>query len=586
MSQHEIPLVKAASPLSVLSALRVRSLLGWGGAFAGAAGVAFFGESRLSLEKSVSPGEAVSIQIDVSEVRHPIPPQIYGLAQPSLVHLKELHPGLWRSGGNPATRFNWVAGNYWNAARDWEFRNGNYGQTKPEDQKPSGTTDGTILAASREGVSTYLTVPTIGWVARDDNNNTRSLGVPGFSGDPVSPGSEAIAGYNPAENRRRVSVRSLPRKGWPFSDSPNRRAEVIYQDEWAAHLVKRFGKANEGGVRYYAMDNEPDLWDITHTDVHPVRPDYNELFAQFRDYASAVKDVDPTAQIGGPVSWGWTGYFFSPRDRGTDNFAFHKDRKSHGDVPFLPWFLKQASAYDQKRGRRTLDILDVHFYPQAGGIYLNAATDAEANARRLRSTRSLWDPEYRDESWINEKVQLIPRLKTWVRENYPGTKIGIMEWNWGADHTLNGALAIAEVLGVFGREGLDLASYWTSPAVNSPGFFAFKIFRNADGHGNGFGDGALDVFQSTAKDRVSCFAARDSKTDEPSILLINKNPQSEEKIRLIFKGKLSSGKFHRTQYTAENLKNLSRLPDITLSGTTVPVSLPAYSLTLLQGVKP
>ena len=39
--------------------------------------------------------------------------------------------------------------------------------------------------------------------------------------------------------------------------------------------------------------------------------------------------------------------------------------------------------------------------------------------RRNRSTRSLWDPNYVDETWINDKVQLVPRIKEaqWLREH-------------------------------------------------------------------------------------------------------------------------------------------------------------------------
>jgi len=85
--------------------------------------------------------------------------------------------------------------------------------------------------------------------------------------------------------------------------------------------------------------------------------------------------------------------------------------------------------------------------------------------RRNRSTRSLWDPTYTDETWINDKVRLIPRLKQWAAQYYPGTPVGINEYNWGAEDHINGATAQADVLGIFGREGLDLATRWTTPAA-------------------------------------------------------------------------------------------------------------------------
>jgi len=56
-------------------------------------------------------------------------------------------------------------------------------------------------------------------------------------------------------------------------------------------------------------------------------------------------------------------------------------------------------------------------------------------------------------------VELIPRLKRWVAQCYPGLKIGITEYNWGGEDDISGALALADILGVFGREGLDLGCY-------------------------------------------------------------------------------------------------------------------------------
>jgi hypothetical protein len=62
------------------------------------------------------------------------------------------------------------------------------------------------------------------------------------------------------------------------------------------------------------------------------------------------------------------------------------------------------------------------------------------------------------------------------------------------------------VLGIFGREDLDLATLWDAPASGQPGAFAFRLFRNADGHGAGFGQISLPA-ASADSDRLSVFAA-------------------------------------------------------------------------------
>lgn len=226
----------------------------------------FLADIRLSAPtaKRVMEGP-IALSVNVNQRIGPISPYIYGMATPNPEHFRDLKLKLWRWGGNATTRYNWEKGNCWNAARDWHFRNGNYGNTSPQDRQPSGVADKAIAAGKAANSDAYLTIPTLGWVARDDNNATESVGVPNTSGPPSYPGSEAIAGYDPENNRKRVSVRSLPRKGKPFSDPPNRGDEAVYQDEWVHHLTRKFGKANAGGVRFYAMDNEPDLWDVTHT---------------------------------------------------------------------------------------------------------------------------------------------------------------------------------------------------------------------------------------------------------------------------------------------------------------------------------
>src|SRR6185437_8165641 len=107
---------------------------------------------------------------------------------------------------------------------------------------------------------------------------------------------------------------------------------------------------------------------------------------------------------------------------------------------------------------------------------------------RNQSTRQFWDTNYVDPSWINSVIMLIPRMKNWVATYYPGTKIGVTEYSWGAEGNINGATAQADLLGIFGREGLDLATRWTSPTNGDAVFLAMKMYRNYDGNKSTFGN--------------------------------------------------------------------------------------------------
>jgi hypothetical protein len=190
-------------------------------------------------------------------------------------------------------------------------------------------------------------------------------------------------------------------------------------------------------------------------------------------------------------------------------------------VPLLPWYLGQLAQYEQRTGQRILDVVDVHFYPQADGVYNGSRTDPDAAALRIRSTRALWDPEYRDESWIKEHINLIPRLKDWIANNYPGRQISIGEWNFGGENHISGALAIAEVLGRFGQQGIKYAFYWNRLAPDTPAYWAFRAYRNFDGEGGRFLDTAVPT--KTTRE-VSLFASKDDSGNHLVAILLNLDP--------------------------------------------------------------
>src|SRR5213078_2543112 len=175
-----------------------------------------------------------------------------------------------------------------------------------------------------------------------------------------------------------------------------------------------------------------------------------------------------------------------------------------GNADYLPWLHDQLRRTNNATGQRLLDLFTVHYYPQGGEFGSEVSTSMQL--RRNRSTRSLWDTNYVDETWINDKVRLIPRLKQWAAQYYPGTPVGITEYNWGAENHINGATAQADILGIFGREGLDMAARWTIPDSTSPIYNAFKLYRNYDGHKSTFGTQSVSTSVPNP-DNLSAFSA-------------------------------------------------------------------------------
>ena len=174
-------------------------------------------------------------------------------------------------------------------------------------------------------------------------------------------------------------------------------------------------------VHMYILDNEPMLWNSTHRDVHPSRVTYDELLERTIAYGTAVREGGSggASSPGRPSGAGPT---TSARRRTSPTGAAPRpDRRAHGDVPLLALVPAQAArareedrrAHPRRAGRALLPAGRGR-RPGKGG-----KTDPETGALRIRSTRALWDPTYKDESWIDEPVRLIPRMQEVDRGELP-----------------------------------------------------------------------------------------------------------------------------------------------------------------------
>jgi len=197
--------------------------------------------------------------------------------------------------------------------------------------------------------------------------------------------------------------------------------------------------------------------------------------------------------------------------------------------------------------------------------------------RRNRSTRSLWDLNYLDESWINDRVQLVPRLKSWVNTYYPGTLTGLTEYNWGAETHINGATAQADILGIFGREGLDMAARWTTPDASTPTYKAMKMYRNYDGNKSIFGDISVAA-TGPNPDNLSVFAAERSVDGALTIMVISKYLSGSTPATVNLASFPHNGTAQVWQLSATNAIN--RLADLGFASNSFTATLPPQSITL------
>jgi hypothetical protein len=449
----------------------------------------------------------VRIACDAKTIK--ISPYIYGVSYGE-EGWSTLGVSVRRWGGNASTRYNWQS-NFSNRSQDWFFENA------PEPPYTAFMAESTAHQAL-----SAIAVPMIGWVAKDAKSYSFPVSVFG-SQSSVDP-------------YRTDSGNGVSATGTKITPGSPTRTSIEAPPEWVKAWVSTIrasdAKKGQRSVYEYILDNEPMLWDSTQRDVHPDPVGYDELLDRTIQYGSAVRAADPDALIAGPAEWGWSGYFFSAKD--LSGAGVHSDRLLHGNVPLAEWYLRKLRAHEQETGVRILDVFDLHYYPQANNVFGGGAggSDRDTQLLRLRSTRSLWDPKYVDESWIKDTVRLLPRMKEWVDANYPGRGISLGEWNFGGEKDVTGALATAEALGRFAQFAVTSAYYWLAPPTGSSSRFGFLAYRNFDGHGGRFLDWYVPVTTEAAG--ASFFASRDADGKHMVVVAINLAPDAPMAVNLDF----------------------------------------------------
>lgn len=326
-------------------------------------------------------------------------------------------------------------------------------------------------------------------------------------------------------------------------------AQGTWSGGWVNSIVTNaaYGNAVSGkGVAMWDLDNEPAWWDAVHRDVHPSPSTYDEVTWGDISTALAIKTADPTAKVNGPVIDYWWNYFYSKQD--IENGWGHgspcyqpwsnpADRIAHGGVPLIGYVLQQFQQAESAYGMRLLDYVTIHGY--AAGTYngnavsFTTAGDTAEQMVRMNSTRALWDPTYTDKNFPQpnyttdtnytsscnvplQAPQLVPMLQSWAATYYPGTKTSIDEYNFGGLESINGAVTQADVLGIFGQYGLDLATLWPTDVYTKQGPTnqAFAIYRNYDGAKSAFGDKALASCSTTAALTSACTPTAPQAADE------------------------------------------------------------------------
>ncbi len=522
---------------------------------------------------------ATTVNVDANANRHAINPNIYGIAYGDAHDMTTLNAPLNRWGGDATSRYNWQIDAH-SAGADWYFETYSDGSGTP-----AGSADAYVATTrANTGAEPLFTIPMIDYLANLGPNRST---LEGFSvkkygaqtaTDPWN--SDAGNGVSSATDKDITGNNPL--------DTGVLNSTSIQQG-WLQHFVATYGSAaTSTGIKYYVLDNEPSLWYSTHRDVHPNPTTYQELYDKIVAYASVIKSVDPAAKIIGPEEWSWWAMFASGFDQANGFGAANSDYNTHNQTYYYPWLLQQLYAYKQQTGTQLIDVLSVHCY---NGAPDGSDDSVSGQQYRNQETRILWDPAFQDPSWygdigINGRViNWIPTLKAMVNQYYPGLEIGCTEYNWGDEPNLNGATTQADVLGIYGREGFDLATRWTvatntstTPTTYYVTYLASQIYRNYDGNNSTFGDTSVEADVANPDD-LSAFASVRDSDGALTVMVINKQ-QGSTPVTVSLANFSTSGTAQAWQINSASQTSITRLADLTVANNSVSTTVPSQSITL------
>jgi hypothetical protein len=483
------------------------------------------------------PGPAdVQFTINAGQNVKAISPWIYGSNSANITNRT-----LDRFGGNRWTAYNWET-NDSNAGKDYKYQNDNYLSAS---NVPGAAVKPFLQAAAANNRPLVATVQMAGYVSADDD------------------GPVALADFAPSSRFHEVAAKkSTIYPGSSLSLVPNTSDNYVFTDEFVNWIEQTKSASQEV---FYSLDNEPGLWgeklpanfDVdnwnspnqpgrTHPEIHPYAPTFAEMRDKTIAHASAIKDVNPEALVFGGVGYGWNEFTTMQDAPDKITSPSHPGGDQSGEMHYNEFLLDEMRKADQQRftpeelaaGKTLMDVLDLHWYSEArSGTNPNAGTritennnSTEVVAARVQAPRSLWDPTYVETSWISQwgtwqgspgtmgPVKLLPRVQRDIDDFKPGTKIAITEYNYGGGNHISGAIAEADVLGIFGREGVFAASWWELDSGSSFVNAAFDMYRNFDGKGGQFGDTSVSADTSSIANST-IYASVDSSDPTKMILV-------------------------------------------------------------------
>ena len=536
--------------------------------------------SEVNAKPAGSPPADVTVTVNPGSTR-PISPWIYGINFYGGVP-NAPHATMDRAGGNRWTAYNWE-NNFSNAGSDYgPYHNDNFLCNGSCNQAMPGEGVRTFVAADHAaGIASLITVQLQGLVSADGNGNVDVSHPPDMT------------------RFKTVVDKKSTVDPTPFTLNPPTNDANVYMDEFLLALDEKFSAQNIFGTNpsiqptFVSFDNEPELWNSTHLEVQGPTPITSDAYiTKTISLAKALKDQFPDLVIFAPVHYGFAGIYswqgeLSPTPTGSNWFP---DK-----------YLQAVATASNTYGRPLVDVYDFHWYPEvyntAGtriiAMSSNTLTDSDVQ-QIVQAPRDLWDPTWHDPSnsnpWVYQTlgstpIQILPRLQAKIDAEFPIMKgLAITEYEGGGWNHIAGTIAQADMLGVFGTQGLFAASMWPPGGTYDYALAGFRAFRGFDGANANFGDTSV---QATSSDlsKVAVYASTD--TSAPGRVVFVAINRTKSSLMTAINGIPLSGTAKIYQITAASAAGQNPIHPVPVgtqaaNGTSVNVTLPALSVTTIE----
>ncbi|MBI3517925.1 MAG: T9SS type A sorting domain-containing protein [Bacteroidetes bacterium] len=523
-----------------------------------------------------SVAQTVVVTVDANAGRKPISPYIYGKngnvsddpsSPTTSAQWKFLRDAGLRfsreNGGNNCSRYNWrkkitCHPDWYNNvyATDWDYM-----ATKLRDSLPNAQGMWGFQLIGKAAANTTHNFDDWNYNGSNwwsgVNQNLAGGGVPNGAG-----GSAATTDGNP----------NLYLENWTADST------VSILDHW-------FGPGglglNNSKIKYWSMDNEPDIWYDTHDDVISSQPTAEAFMQLYFSVAKKARAKYPAIKLTGPVpasEWQW--------------YAWNNAKivALNGQTyTWLEFFIKRISEEQAASGIRLLDVIDIHSYPaetnssdivQLHRLYFDT-TYSYPGANGVKTTAA--------SGWDNSITQefVFERCNRWLNQylgiNH-GVKLGISEYGFTHNNANVSSVSYASLLGTFSDNGVEFLSPWY---WNTGMWETLHLFSR-------YAKTTRVKSVSNQELNVSAYSSVNTSNDSMTVILVNRHLTASKTVSMAISNfTLSNGNYATKQLNAlpgsetfvSHTNNALVQGNVNVTTNTFTINLPALSTTavLLKG---